>query len=350
MIHIGLDLHTKNSYVRAMREDGSLLAGRRVYHSDIAELWQYLGQFGSEAKRVVFEATGNSRWMYRLLRQDATIEAVAVTPHKVRIIADTVAKTDKIDATVLATLSRINMLPRSYLPDEELEELRELTRHRAGLVRVRTLAKNKVTGALVRSGVLRPYNDVFGVLGRKWLSEITLPVTARLQVDHWLNIIDVFEKRIDDVERKLYREVGRKERWSGDIAILDSLPGWGTLTAITVLSELGEYRRFKSRSAVSCFAGLVPSSKRSDKSCRYGKISREGPRALRSILIEVSLHGVRAVPRYKTLYDRVSRAKGSNVAKTAVARQMLEDGWTMLMKQEPFRFDAVEAVSLTRAG
>jgi transposase len=350
MIHIGLDLHTRNSYVRAMREDGSLLAGRRVYHNDIAALWQYLGQFESETKRVVFEATGNSRWMYRLLSQDPTIEAVAVTPHKVRIIADTVAKTDKIDATILAMLSRINMLPRAYLPDVALEELREITRHRAGLVRIRTLAKNKVTSAFIRRGILRPYNDVFGTLGRQWLEEIELPVVTRFQVEHWLGIIDVLEKRIEQTEKKLYSEMAKQERWSKDIAILDSMPGWGKLTAITVLAELGEYRRFKSRSAVSCFAGLVPSTKRSDKNCRYGKITKHGPNALRSILIEVSLNGVRAVPRYKTLYGRVAAAKGSNVAKTAVARQMLEDGWTMLMKQEPFRFNAVEAESLTRAG
>jgi len=350
MIHIGLDLHTKNSYVRAMLEDGGLFAGRRIYHNDIAALWQYLGQFGSEPKRVVFEATGNSRWLYRLLSKDHTIEPVAVTPHKVRIIADTVAKTDKIDATVLATLSRINMLPRAYLPSTDVEELREITRHRAGLVRVRTLAKNKITSALVRSGIMRPYNDIFGKLGRQWLEEIGLPQATRIQINHWLGTIDEMEKRIEQTEKKLYDEIARNNRWSKDIALLDSMPGWGKLTAITVLAELGDYRRFKSRSAVSCFAGLVPSSKRSDKSSRYGKITKQGPRALRTILIEVSLGGVRAVPRYKTLYDRVSAAKGGNVAKTAVARQMLEDGWTMLIKQEPFRFNAVEAESLTRAG
>ena len=350
MIHIGLDLHTKNSYVRAMREDGSLLAGRRIYHNDTAALWQYLGQLGSEPKRVVFEATGNSRWMHRLLSQDSTLEAVAVTPHKVRIIADTVAKTDKIDATVLATLSRINLLPRAYLPDAALEELREVTRHRAGLVRIRTLAKNKVTSALVRRGLLRPYGDVFGTRGRQWLDEIDLPPVTRLQVEHWLGTIDMLDKRIEQTEKKLYTEMAKQERWSNDVALLDSMPGWGKLTAITVLAELGDYRRFKSRSAVSCFAGLVPSSKRSDKSCRYGKITKHGPKALRSILIEVSLHGARAVPRYRALYERVAAGKGSTVAKTAVARQMLEDGWTMLIKQEPFRFNAVEAENLTQAG
>ena len=56
------------------------------------------GQFGDEPKRVVFKATANALLMDRLLREDPTIESAPVTPHKVRIIAETVAKTDKIDA------------------------------------------------------------------------------------------------------------------------------------------------------------------------------------------------------------------------------------------------------------
>lgn len=102
MIHIGLDLHQKNSYVQALTNDGELFPGQRIDHSDPSAFWQYFSQFGDEPKRVVFEATAKAQWMDRLLWQDPTIESVAVTPHKMRIIAETVAKTDKIDATVLA--------------------------------------------------------------------------------------------------------------------------------------------------------------------------------------------------------------------------------------------------------
>jgi len=78
------------------------------------------GQFGDQRKRVVFEATANARWLDRLLRQDPTIEPVAVTPHKVRIIAETVAKTDKIDAGVLALLSKLGTVAGKKKEDEEV--------------------------------------------------------------------------------------------------------------------------------------------------------------------------------------------------------------------------------------
>ena len=128
------------------------------------------------------------------------------------------------------------------------------------------------------------------------------------------------------------------------------MPGWGQLTALTVLAELGDYRRFKNRASVSCFAGLVPSSKRSDKSSRYGHITKRGSTELRRILVEVTINAVRKVPRYGKLYARLKKERGGNVAKTAVARQMLEDGWTMLMKREPFRHEPVQVETVMRAG
>jgi transposase len=350
MIHVGLDLHHRNSYVKALTEEGDVIEGRRIYHHNMEAFWDYLGQFGSERKRVVFEATANARWLERLLRKDPTVEPVAVTPHKVRIIAETVAKTDKIDAEVLASLSKMDALPRSWLPDTEVEDLRELTRHRLVLVRLRTRSKNRVNGVLVRRGIVRPWGNIFGKLGRQWLTEVELDAVMRLEADQWLSLLDDYDRKIDVIERKLYHDYARRDRWRGDVALLMTMPGWGKLTALTILAELGDYRRFTRRSSVSNFAGLVPSSKRSDKSCRYGKITKRGSTALRNILVEVSINAVRKVPRYGKLYTRLKAAKSGNVGKVAVARQMLEDGWTMLMKQEPFRFVPNQAESRTRRG
>lgn len=307
MIHVGIDLHHKNSYVRAINEDGQLYAGQRIYHTEIEKLWQYLAQFGKQKKRVVFEATANARWLERLLSKDKTIIPVAVTPHKVRIIAETVAKTDKIDSTVLAMLSKMDALLAAWLPDEDVEQLRELVRHRAALVRLRTRAKNKVNGVLVRYGLARPYGNIFGTYGRKWLNDIELPEVMRLQVECWLDMIDSLEDKITSVESKLYNKFAKSPRWKKDVEILKTMPGWGKLTALTVLAELGDYKRFKNRASVSCFAGLVPSSKRSDKSCRYGRITKRGSTELRRILVEVTINTVRKVPKYGNLYFRLKK-------------------------------------------
>lgn len=350
MIHVGLDLHHRTSYVRAMDDHGEVFPGRRVHHTVMSHLEQYLAGFGSEPKRVVFEATANARWMYRWLAQRPGVEPVAVTPHKVRIIAETVAKTDQIDALVLATLSRIDMLPRAYVPDETVEALREQTRYRAALVRLRTRAKNQINGVLVRCGVVRPYGNIFGVLGLAWLAGLDLPAILRQEVQGWLRLIETLQERIEAAERVLYRELARQGRWAADVDLLVTMPGVGKLTALTILAELGDYWRFRRRSAVSAFAGLVPTSKRSDRTARYGRLTKRGSTALRSILVEVAINAQRRVPRYRDLYERLKAAKSGNVGKVAVARQMLEDAWTMLIKREPFRFDPGRPGNATRAG
>ena len=155
MIHIGMDLHHKMAYLRAITDDGELLPGRKLHFNNMSRFWEYFDSFGDEPCRVVFEAISNSRWMYRLLRQRASLEPVVVTPHKVKIIAETVAKTDKIDAAKLAWLSSVNMLPEAWMPSERIEELRELVRHRTKQVRQRTRAKNEVNAVLVRCGIQR---------------------------------------------------------------------------------------------------------------------------------------------------------------------------------------------------
>lgn len=311
---------------------------------------EYLAQFGAEPIRAVFEATANARWLARWLGRFGQVEAVAVTPHKVRIIAETVAKTDKIDAGVLAWLSQMDALPRSWLPDEAVEELREMTRHRAVLVRLRTRARNCINAVLVRRGICRPLGDIFGRRGLQWLAEVELDEVMRWEVDHWLGLIDAYDKKIKEVEKRLYQDYAQREIWRVAVSLLETMPGVGKLTALTILAELGDYRRFPRRSAVSCFAGLVPVSKRSDKSCRYGHITKRGSTALRDILVEVSINAVRKVPRYKELYNRLKAAKSGNVGKVAVARGMLEDGWTMLIKGEPFRYDRKQAESPARVG
>ncbi|MHC4067366.1 MAG: IS110 family RNA-guided transposase [Planctomycetota bacterium] len=350
MVHVGMDLHHRHSTVRALTEDGELLPPRKIYHDRMEGLWQYLDDFGDEPIRVVFEAISNARWMYRLLGQRPKLEPVAVTPHKVRIIAETVSKTDKIDAGKLAWLSSVNMLPRAWLPDERVERLREMTRHRTGLLRMQTCGKNQVNGVLVRVGLQRPYANIFGPLGRRWLTELDLPAVMRLQVDHWLALLDELGPRILQMDRRIGRLIQDDPIWARAAELLATIPGVGKVTISTILAELGDWRRFQRRSQVASFAGLVPASKRSANTKRYGHISKRGSKELRRVLTEVAQGVARRVPRYGRLYARVAEQKCANVAKTAVARRLIEDAWTILMKDEPFRLMPVQAESRVRVG
>ena len=136
----------------------------------------------------------------------------------------------------------------------------------------------------------------------------------------------------------LGESVQHRERWSRNAALLQTMPGMGLLTSLTILSELGDLSRFRGRAAVANYAGLTPRERSSDTKRHLGHISRRGSSHLRHMLGEAAWVAIRRVPRYGAMYERVAARRGKNIAITAVARRILEDSWVMLKRAEPFRY------------
>ena len=167
----------------------------------------------------------------------------------------------------------------------------------------------------------------------------------RHQMKGWLAQLDSVGDAIDAVEKELFCRLLSSERWQQDAELLLSIPGVGKLTALTILAELGDYRRFARRSQVAAYAGLVPKSRRSDQTVRYGRLTRRGPAALRTILVEIALQAARQSPRYSRLYEKLKACGRANAGKAAVARQLLEDAWTLLIKRKPYCEQPQQAIS-----
>ena len=352
MNYVGMDVHVRNSYLCVRDAGGQVLKRGRVGNT-LAELGRFLGDFepGREPMRVVMESTTNSRAVHRLLSGYAAgagvdLRAEVLDARKLRVIAESVSKCDKLDAAVLCELARSNLkLPVCYLPDDEVFALREHLRARADLVRVRTSLKNRVHAVLHRRGVLRPADvaaDLFAGGGRAWLElEVAaLDEAGRVIVERYLGLVDELDRVVAESDASL-RELARRDRWSRPAAVLRTIPGVGLVTALTVLAELGDLTRFRSRAAVSNYSGLVPVVRDSNAKRFRGGITRRGPSHLRGALVEAAWRAVPQVPQYGAIFDRIAAAKGKQVAIVSVARRMLEDGWTMLKRNEVFKKNEV---------
>jgi transposase len=112
----------------------------------------------------------------------------------------------------------------------------------------------------------------------------------------------------------------------------------GPVTALTVLAELGDVSRFRSRAAVSNYSGLVPVVRDSNAKHYSGGITRRGSGHLRHALVLAAHVAVKRVPLYGRIYDRIGAVKGKATAIVAVARRMLEDAWVMMKNEQAFRF------------
>lgn len=344
MVIIGMDVHVRNSYLQVSDEAGRRLKRGRVSNT-LDELAAFLGPFEDRPMTVSLESTTNSRAIVQLLERYGEQAGLDLTTQvldarRLRIIAESVNKSDKVDAAALAELTRSGLhLPRCYVPDQEVFALREHLRQRADLVRVRTMLKNRVHALLHRRGVCPPARGVFTGTGRRWLAELALDEAGRCLLDQLLAMIDQLEAELGRSDQHLAREACR-QRWCASEARLRTMPGVGRITALTVLSELGELSRFTSRSAVANYAGLVPVQRQSNEKQTGGGVSKRGSNHLRRVLIEAAWQAVPRSVKYGRQYASIKGRGGSQKAITAVARKMLEDMYTLLKNETVFRESA----------
>lgn len=350
MINVAMDVHVRNSFLKARHACGQTLAQGRVGNT-LLELGQMLAPVEHAARqqpqpvRVVMEATTNSRAIQQLLHQygreagiDLTVDVL--DPRKLRVIAESTAKCDRLDTQMLLELASSNLkLPVCHLPDDQTFALREHLRSRSDLVAVRTMLKNRTHALLHRRGILRPARmDLFTKRGQQFLAEIDLDEAGRVVLNQYTQAIQTLDELLDQSQRQL-RELARTDRWRESAEILLTMPGVGLITAMTLLAELGDIDRFHCRSAVSNYAALVPTVRESNgRHHGGGRLVRGGNRHLRHVLVEAAWRSYQKVPAYQSIFERIAMRRGKSIAIVAVARRMLEDSWTMLKRRESFRY------------
>jgi transposase len=340
---VGMDVHVRNSFLHVTEADGQLLRRGRVGNT-LGEISKFLGEIPGrdQPMRVVLESTTNSRAIQRMMLEygkqaGVEVQAQVLDARKLRVIAESVSKCDRQDPAVLNELARSNYkLPACYIPDDEMFALREHLRARSDLVRMRTMLKNRIHSILHRRGILNPLKDLFTKDGRKWLGEIKLDEAGRLILDGYLSTLDQLTQTIDESTSALTR-LSKSQRWCKQVALLKTMPGVGPITSLTILAELGDIHRFKSRAAVSNYTGIVPVVRDSNEKKFSGHITHRGPAHLRSVLVEAAWTSVGRVPQYGVIYQRIAAKRAKQIAIVAVARRMLEDAWTMLIRDEVFR-------------
>lgn len=252
---------------------------------------------------------------------------------KVKALAPLAAKTDKVDARLLAELARRDLVPALWLPSLPERELRERLRRRMHLVRLRTSAKARIFGLLTQWGVrlklarLRQ-PDGLELLARRGVPEVWLRSVAEA-----IGLIDQLDRRLEPLEQELVPLARADTR----VALLDTIPGVGQLLALTFAAEIGDIARFASARKLVGYSGLSPRVRQSGKSDRTGALSKTGPKTLRWAAVEAAQSAWRQSNPWHPLYTDVSRRQGSGQAKAAVARKVLIAAWHVLARQQPFK-------------
>jgi transposase len=352
-LYIGWDIHRKFSKVTLAekREDGQMRVVERVRleHDDRQAMAQWLSRV-KPGTPVALEAAFGWPWVADLVEK-CGLEPHLGHPPAIRELAKHEAKGDRCDADRLARFQIRGILPESYLAPLEVRQIRERTRYRSALTKIRSGVKNRIQALLHRHGILHPYSDLFSKGGQAFLDRLELPEASRFALAGYRQLLE-----------EVLLELGEVEQWMAEnlpvddaVRRLTAIPGIGLVLAHVIRAEIGQIDRFPSRRHLASYCGLAPLS--DDSANRHGPrhCSPACNHVLRWALIEAAAGAVRATrngsPKLHRLYDRLTHGGRTrkNEAKVAVARKLSELVYIVWTKQQPYTETPPPRPGTTRA-
>jgi transposase len=314
---VGIDLHRRRSVICRMSAEGEVLESVRI-DNDRARLLQEVAKAGAGAP-VAIEATYGWYWAVDAL-QEQGFQVHLAHPKGLKSFEGRRVKTDWVDAQELADLLRLGRFPEAYIAPPQLRELRELARHRAKLVGVRTGQKASLHAVLGKCGVIPTLGDIFGPGGQKLLDSLELPQPYASRVDSQRRLLLMLDNEIDLVEHQLHHRLKDDASYQALLRI----KGIGPTFAAIFLAEIGDVHRFGSPHQLACWAGLTPRHYESDRKARRGHISKQGSRLLRWAAIEACQRSCE--PYVAAHRQRIRDRRGktaTQISKVAAARKLL---------------------------
>ena len=325
-IVMGFDQHRGQITAEWLDTATGEVSRARVAPAHREPLRRFLERFRGRELEVALEATTGWRFVVEELRAIGAgvhlaepAETAARRGNKKR------AKSDRADARHLRELLMIERLPESWIPPDHLLDLRARVRLRHTLSDQRGEWQQRIQAVLYHHGCPQR-RALMTTEGRRWLAEQALPATAREQITVAVAMVDALDVQLAPLNREL-RAYARRQ--PGCRALMGHY-GIGELTAVTILAELGDCRRFSSSRHAVRYSGLDITVHQSDQRRAPGHLSRQGPPALRWALFEAAQVARRTGSPDRDYYQQAAERLGSNRACLAIARKLLKRSYHTL--------------------
>jgi transposase len=337
MLHVGLDLSRRRLDYCLLGGDGERVeTGAVAPDADaLAGLVRLIElRHGRRPVLAVIESMNGARFVHDTLERCGWQVQVA-DAQRVKGLAPLACKTDRIDAWVLAELSRRDLVPAIWLPSFGQRQERERARWRLHLVKHRSSLKHRVHAQLMAFGHACPVADLFGHQGRELLDRLEFPEPWRGGVLAAVALIDDLDRQITAIEKDL-KALSAEHRY---VPLLVTVPGISWVLGYTIAAEIGDIERFASPRKLCGYTGLCPRVYQSGDSDRRGPLAKHGPKYLRWALMEAATNAAKHRlyrDRYQATKARVGRQRGAKVAQIQLARTLTEAIWHMLTRNQPF--------------
>jgi transposase len=347
MLYLAIDQHKNQMTINIRNEHGDVIQKGQISTAH-AEVDDFFAAFAKKARKhrgymAIVEVCGFNDWLLAKLQKTRCSEIVVIQPEN-----SAVNKTDKRDANALGELlwnnrkrlqggQRPNGIRRIFPADPADAQVRQLANFRQHLVKQRTKIVNKIKGILNKHNMAQDAPTEIYSTNRfkKWIAAVQLPVVDRFEVNVNIQSWELYDKQILEVEAEL---VKRSEVRAADVCRLKAIPGISAMGAITLLSRIGDIKRFKNPDSLANYFGLTPGCHNTGGKHHVGGITKRGNAVARHVLNFAVIHVVRKDSAMKTWHKGIKKRGGAKTARVAVMRRLATIIWHILRWGKPYQF------------
>jgi len=347
MLYLAIDQHKNQLTINIRNEQGDVIQRGQVStnHTDIDD---FFATFVKKSRKhrgymAIVEICGFNDWLLEKLNKTRCSEIVVIQPDN-----SAVNKTDKRDANALSELlwnnrkrlqggQRPNGIRRVFPADPADAQVRQLANFRQHLIKRRTKTINKIKGIINKHNMAQDApTEIYSTKKfRQWIATVPLPVVDRLEVNMNIQSWELYDKQILEVEAEL---VKRSEVRAADVFRLKAISGISAMGAITLLSRIGDIKRFKNPDSLANYFGLTPGCHNTAGKHRVGGITKRGNAVARQVLNFAVIHITRKDPAMKAWHKKIKNRRGAKTARVAVMRKLATIIWHMLRWEKPYQF------------
>ena len=349
---VALDVHKFSIVAATLPPSGGTPELHRIETTEKA-VRRFIARLGGpEGLAVAYEAGPGGFDLLRLLGR-VGVGCDVIAPSLIPVRAGDRVKTDRRDAKKLVRLYRAGELVFVAAPDEQTEGLRDLMRCRDDLRCARTAARHRVAKQLLRHGrIYREGKHAWTKTHYAWVHAQRLnDALAQAALEQMLVHLEGLDRQLERLDSELER-IAATEPWREPVCRLVAFRGISTRTALGLIAEIGDFRRFAHPRELASWLGITPSEYSSGNQQHRGHITKAGNRHARRLLVEAAWHyrhrprrpsqapaspsdrawlaEIRLHHRHK---DLTERSKRTTVVNVAIARELVAFLWAELTDQ-----------------
>ena len=331
-LYAGLDLHSRNTYIGIMDKEFKRVFGKRV-SNDLPLILKTLDPFQDQLQGLAVESTYNWYWLVDGLMNAGYQCVHLANPSAIKQYEGLKHSDDQHDSFFLAQMLILGILPQGYIYPREDRPVRDLARKRLFLVRHKTSHVLSLQSLITRCSGQRVSANEIKQISAEDLQQLLQEEHIVLSAQANLDSISFFTQQIRRMEKAIKNKIKLKKEYQ----YLMTVPGIGTILAMTIMLEVGDINRFAKVGNFASYSRCVSSQRLSDGKSKGSGNRKNGNRYLSWAFIEAAHLSRRYNDRFKSYYNRKIAQANTSLATKALSNKLARICYYIMKNQVPFK-------------